>query len=263
MKTLTKYIPKANPDYHERVLADGDVVLGNEQTVLEMFHKDSVNLLLVGDASTGKNTAIDEFGARKNLPVIVIPFNGASTPESVLGQTVVDKDGKFKWSDGFLVQVAREGGIIVLDEINFCPQDIAGALHDVLANRRLTLTDKDGGEVIHLHKNCWIVATMNPPEYEGTRELNLAFEDRFQILRYDYNEEFEKNLLKDDKFYEIVKRLRESYQEGEIEKPVTTRMLLRFVNNRKVFGVEQAKTLFTWSYKPKERIAVKELLELC
>jgi len=229
--------------------------------ILLTAYKHRKNTLLEGPTGSGKTMAIRWLARRLRVPYMRVNLNGGTTVEDLVGQWIY-KDGKFVWSDGVLVRMMRHGGIFVADEINAAPTEILFVLNSILDDeRKIVLTQKDG-EVVTACDDFWFVATMNPENlYEGTKMLNEALRDRFQVvLEYDYSREVEKKLELTDDLLEIAKMLRE--RNDEIRTPVSTRSLVQFKENCELFGLRLAREIFIQKFHIDERKIVREILNL-
>ena len=261
-------IPKQNDHYISRKIGDiNDFEFLKKcfQHNQDVFDKKSgkwKNIMIVGETGSGKSFFARAFAAKMKLPYKRINLNGATTPEDLCGQFIPKIDRSFGWQDGWLTLFMRDGGILVLDELNMASADILAILNSVLDDERsLTLTQKDG-EIINAHRNFFAICTMNL-HYEGTKELNLALKDRFSdIIVFDYEKKIEGNLLKNKKIIQFAEKLRDSYKKGEIMNPVSTRSLIYFADNFKNYGEYTAIEIFSNRFEETEKNVVKELWKI-
>jgi len=153
----------------------------------------------------------------------------------------------------------KEGGVLVIDEINMASADILALFNSVTDDeRKLVLTD-NGGEHVYACKNFRLIATMNP-SYEGTKELNDSLRSRFSVVELGYNESVEKKLKIDEKVRTLAKKLRDS---EEITTPVATRALLRFMKQLTYnSGDKIARGIFINGFNEYERPVVTEMIKL-
>ena len=92
----------------------------------------------------------------------------------------------------------KEGNMLYLDEINAAEADVLLRLDEALDDRRQVVLKESGGEVITAKKSWFVIATINPLNHVGTKELPPQLLSRFPIrLRMDYPPE--------EKELEIVK----------------------------------------------------------
>lgn len=104
----------------------------------------------------------------------------------------------------------RNGGILLLEEMNATGQEVWFALHGLLdGSRALVLVEKDN-EVVHQHPWCRIYSTFNPAEYPalypGTKELSAAYLRRWASVRVGFaSRDVERTILV-TRFPEIAER---------------------------------------------------------
>lgn len=226
--------------YHERVQE-------GEQTDVEIVTRAlelGMNVVLKGEPGVGKSFLIRYLCAQTNRPLYRMTLSETTYKEDLVGQLhlVSGPDGETvtEWVDGPLTKAAREGGILLLDEINAADANTVAALNAVMEGRNTrSLTIPQTGEQIVPHEEFRVAATANPG-YQGTYELNDAFEDRFRHIKLDYlpvDVEVDLVLSRSGldrgregeirRLVEFAGRLREAYSEGELSTPITTRELVR------------------------------------
>lgn len=231
--------------------------------MLEKAYRRKSNVLVTGETGTGKTACVNHFAYANKLPYARINLNAGTTVEDLLGHWVPTTDKSYKWQDGVLTTFVRYGGVMNLDELNACPAEIMFCLHSLTdKSRSLTLTNKDG-EVIRAHPNFFLVACMNPSDYEGTKLLNAAFKSRFRIkLKFSYDPKIEQQLVKDDSLHRIAAKLRVMKEKGELVTPVSTRELIYFKENEEDFGRKEAIEQFLNCFEDYEREAIKNVVEM-
>jgi nitric oxide reductase NorQ protein/cobaltochelatase CobS len=203
-----------------------------------------MNVVLKGPPGVGKSFLTRYVCAMTNRPLYRVTLSETTYREDLLGHLhLVSSDtGETvtEWIDGPLTRAVREGTILLLDEINAADANTVAALNAVMEQRATrSLTIPQTGEQITPHEEFRVVATSNPG-YQGTYELNDAFEDRFRHVKLSYLPEsveveliFDRTNLdrgKEEQITELVSfasRLREAYVDGELSTPVTTRELVR------------------------------------
>lgn len=253
-KDIPSLIPHRVKKYVRR-----KITVGKEDIqVLEQAYKCRQNTLLIGPTGAGKTHAIRVVAKKLEIPYVRLNLNRMTTPEDFVGQWVPKKGGGYKWNDGILTRFMRHGGVVVVDEINAAPPEILFVLHSVTDDeRQIVLTQKDG-EVVKAHPDFWFVATM-APEYYGTKKLNQALKDRFEVvLQYPYDTNIERELLKDQWLVRASEELR---AEEKIKTPVSTRMLLQFEKNQEIYGTELAVEMLISKFEAGEQKLVREILE--
>lgn len=234
-------VPRIAQDaYHHREREDGRTDVEVVTRALEL----GMNVVLKGPPGVGKSFLARYVCAQTNRPLYRQTLSETTYREDLVGHLhlVSSTSGETvtKWIDGPLTRAAREGAILLLDEINAADANTVAALNAVMEQRETrSLTIPQTGEQITPHEEFRVIATANPG-YQGTYELNDAFEDRFRHVKLEYLPEpleveliFDRTELdasKEPKIEELVSfagRLREAYMDGELSTPVTTRELVR------------------------------------
>jgi len=253
---MKKLVPKNNGYISRRIGKTTDSKL------LENMYSKKYNLLIVGETGCGKTHAVRDFCYKKKLPYKRINLNGGTTAEDLFGQYVPTENNGFKWVDGWMTLLVKNGGVLVLDEINGCSAEILFAIHSLADDERnITITQKDG-EIVQAHKDFWLVATMNP-DYEGTKPLNVALRDRFRIIEWDYDKKVEEKLKIPDEIIDIAGKLRTMYKQGEITTPVSTRCLIQYKEDLELFDEKTAQYFFLNKFvNSDDKQAVEEVINL-
>lgn len=252
--TLKELVPKTDKKYIAQKL-------GNS-TDLEIIRKtiqNKLNSLLLGETGTGKTHCLRHLAYQMEIPYMRVNLNGGTTPEDLIGQWIPKKDGPgFEWADGVMTKMIRHGGLLVVDEINAANAEILFILHSLLDDeRKVVLVQKDG-EVVTAHTDFVFAATMNPTGYEGTKQLNLALFDRFDVVI-----EFKNNAERfaPQNMREAVRKIKEGIAAGNIMGTISTRGIQQFIKNRELFGLDVAKEMFLQKFERLGREVVEHLLD--
>ena len=84
----------------------------------------------------------------------------------------------FEWVDGPLVEAMKGGHLLLIDEINMASDSVLERLNSVLEPEK-TLTISELNVCIESQDGLVIVATMNPGNDHGKKELSPALRNRF------------------------------------------------------------------------------------
>jgi cobaltochelatase CobS len=148
-------------------------------------------LLLTGPTGVGKTSLIRQVAARLYWPVQEVTCHGRMEFADLLGGFQL-MQGETRFVHGPLAIAAREGHLLILNEIDLMdPAELAG-LNDSVEGAPLVIA-QNGGEVIRPHRKFRVIATGNSAGagdstglYQGVLRQNLAFLDRFRVLRVSY-----------------------------------------------------------------------------
>jgi cobaltochelatase CobS len=148
-------------------------------------------LLLTGPTGAGKTSLIRQVAARLYWPVQEVTCHGRMEFADLLGGFQL-RQGETRFVHGPLAVAAREGHLLILNEIDLMdPAELAG-LNDIVEGAPLVIA-QNGGEVIRPHRKFRVIATGNSAGagdstglYQGVLRQNLAFLDRFRVLQVSY-----------------------------------------------------------------------------
>ena len=218
-----------------------------------------INVLIYGPTGPGKTTAVEAWAAARGLRMATVSGNASMESRQLFGGFIPDGDGGYGWIDGPVTDVVRNGGVLLLDEMNFISPKIYTTLYPLTDGRRsITLLDHMG-ETIVAHEDLTIFATMNP-DYIGTTPLNFAMRNRFDIqLSWDYDDAVESKLVSSKALLVLTKQLRAEAAKGQYETPISTNMLMeisKFIQNPKL-GYEFAVENFIAHFSADEQASVR------
>ncbi|QUC65457.1 AAA family ATPase [Nitrosopumilus sp. K4] len=176
---MMEMVPKGTPPY----LDNGEHYVERIARALAYFKQ----CALIGPSGTGKTHIVYLVSELSGLPLWEINCGLQTSVFDLFGRYV--GLGKENWIDGLITSWVRHGGILYLDEANMMKQDIATKLNPILDTRgHMVLTEKDN-ELIHRHKNAFLIISMNPfsSEFAGTKPINAAMRRRMSVwLNFDY-----------------------------------------------------------------------------
>jgi len=267
MENKSLFVPslESTSHYIERTFA-GEI---NETQMYDFALENKMNILLQGEAGTGKTTSAMAYASKRKMNFFAIPSNNAIDFTQLIGGLFPDENGKLKWVDGAVTKIVREGGLLLINELNNAPKNLSQYLMSLLDDRRcITLMSHDN-EVIKAHPDLLVVADMNP-FYRGTTLLNEAWKDRFEIkLNYNYDNAIEKQIVTSVSLLELANGMRSTSRNDHgssnpstiFETPVSTRILKTFEKLAKGLSYDFASDVFVNNFSDDERPAVRMLLE--
>lgn len=232
------------------------------------------NVLIKGPTGPGKTLLCRAYCALRGIPFVNINPGTAIEPSMLTGKEVL-RNGSTIWADGILTAALRRGDcLILMDEVNFWPPGVTGAVHSLTDDQRyLYLYDhlietetpegvKASAEIVHAAADTLIVAAYNP-RYEGTFRPNQAFENRFAVhFRWDYSTSVESKLVSLPTLKNIAAELRKLHANGEIAVPISTNKLIFFQKLADDLGIGAAIDNFLSYFDGSEHDAVKNVFTL-
>jgi MoxR-like ATPase len=226
--------------------------------MLDIIKANNQNLLIRGHAGSGKTMCIVAWASSREYRYYNISSNIGLEPSHLFGMwTPTENAGVFKWQDGPVTDLVRNGGVLLLNEIDFMPERITTVLFGLLDDRREIQLLENGGEVIKAHPDLVVIGDHNP-NYRGSRPMNQAWKDRFaHKWDFEYDKAIEKKLIGNAMLIEVANQLREQHERGEIDTPISTRGLEAFVKNTKTVNLDYAIETYLNSFADDEREAVK------
>jgi MoxR-like ATPase len=208
-------------------------------------------VLLIGETGTGKTSLIREQAIERKQPLSRFNLTGETTVDEFVGKYELE-GGKTVWRDGLLLTAMKEGKWLVVDEINVALPEILFVLHSLLDDDKFVTVSNHLGEVVKPHKDFRFFGTMNPvDEYAGTKELNKAFQSRFNmILKVNYPDNVtEAKIVQDkagveeataNKMADVAVALRKAKADDKIFYTCSTRDLIQWGLLVEDLGLEDA-----------------------
>jgi len=233
----------------------------NNLTDFEIYdyaNANDMNILIEGHAGSGKTMSVQAFASARGMRYFNVACHIGLEASHLIGRWIPTADGHFRWQDGAVTEIVRNGGVLLFNEINFAPERFLTFIFSLLDYRREIQLMENGGEVIKAHPDLLIVADMNP-DYRGTRPLNQALADRFAVrLSFPYDKPIEQKLLGNKALVDMANQLRDEFNKGTLLTPVSTRALVAFVKHAKQFGMDFATYTYVNSFEgDEERSAVR------
>lgn len=211
-------------------------------------------IFITGLSGNGKTTMVEQICAKLNREMYRVNITKQTDEDDLLGGFRL-VNGETVWCDGPVVRAMKQGGVLLLDEIDLASHNIM-CLQPVLEGKGIFL--KKTGEWVKPASGFTIFATANTKgkgsddgRFIGTNILNEAFLDRFSVtMEQEYapkNVEkkivckiMDKHDAKDVDFAEkLVKwadSIRQCFYQDAVDEIITTRRLGDIVTAYSVFG---------------------------
>ncbi len=147
------------------------------------------NIFLFGPQGVGKSLAGiigAEIAGYAKDEIFVDKFYEGIQADHLVGGYVPLESGGFRWQESKFIAAVKKAlatgkALWICEEINFVKAGISGVLHDLLEPVGGCI-ELENGEKIAVPKTLKVIATCNPA-FAGTKEMNPALLDRFQILQ--------------------------------------------------------------------------------
>jgi nitric oxide reductase NorQ protein/cobaltochelatase CobS len=229
--------------------------------VLDVAMQNDQNVLIKGHAGSGKTMCALAYASARGHRYYNVSSHIGVEPSQLFGKWNPTSDGHFAWQDGAVTDLVRNGGVLLLNEVNFLPERVSTVIFSLLDDRReIQLMDKDG-EIVKAHPDLLVIADMNP-NYRGTRELNQAFNDRFaHHLEFPYDPSIEKKLIPNSAIRDMASQLRVAFESDELTTPISTRSLVAFTRNIETLGLDYAVASYVQTFPAREQQPVKLVLD--
>ncbi|KAF7683284.1 Midasin [Astathelohania contejeani] len=173
-------------------------------------------IMLEGEPGVGKTSIVLALAKKMGIPVIRINLSDQTELSDLVGSYLPTPKG-ICFVESQFVCVLRNGGWIILDEVNLCTQSVIEGLNSVLDYRK-RLIHPEG--IVEVNNKTRIFATMNPPkDGNGRKGLPRSFLDRFVRIRMEeYSSEDIKLIINDEINESIIKNkgLRECIRVKEL-----------------------------------------------
>ena len=181
------------------------------------------NVLLVGEAGAGKSKIVQQVAKYAGLDFYPLSIGAQTTKSDLMGY--MDAMGKYVTTG--VREAFEKGGILLLDEIDAGNANTLTILNNLLSNDEIAFADK----VVKKNPAFICICTANTYgkgatiEYVGRNRLDSATLDRFIILNIGYDKNIEKTICNNDKYLNIINKLRENAEKYAIKIIISPRAI--------------------------------------
>lgn len=180
-------------------------------TGLEALGKDTVNFFMTGKPGTGKTTIAKALAAAYQLPFYSVPIQ-KGTEEGTFQGLLKARDGKFEFCSTDFLNAFKNGGVIVLEELNLAdPAILSGAIGQAVEAPYMIMEDEL--RPVYRHPLCIIIGTFNVGT-AGSKEINPMLSSRFYqtyLVDDPSEDEFVERLMKFDCDKKTAKKVYNAY----------------------------------------------------
>lgn len=203
--------------------------------VLQLVHQ-GLNVMLVGPAGSGKTMLAGSIATALDRPLTMISCSAGMSEAQLLGRLLpLGEGGAFRYVESPFIQAYREGGVILLDEMDAADANLLLVINAALANGGVTVEARVASGLesyVKRHANTVIIAAANTwgngadTQYVGRGALDVSTLDRFYRVSVDYDTDLEKDLA-DSETVRWVHDTRRQARGAKLRRVVSTRMLTR------------------------------------
>ena len=184
----------------------------NAMCVMRALQIEDKAILLEGSPGVGKSVLIEAMSTVLGYEFLRINLSDETDMMELMGSNDPVEDGApgmFEWKDGAFLTAVKNGGWVLLDEINLASQSLLEGLNSILDHRReVYVSDMD--QVVRCHPNFRLFAAQNPMlQGGGRRGLPQSFINRFSLV-YVRENSFDDIAL-------IAKRVSREISDGTVE----------------------------------------------
>lgn len=199
----TRFTPKVVPYSFDEETLTRLILWAAAGSIPEGFFKASMKraTYVYGPTGAGKTALAEAFASRTGRSMFTVQCSDETTLSDLFGSWKLCGPDGMKWIYGKVCQWAKTpNSILLLDEWDQLPPQIQMGLNGVLDGKPIFLDQT--GEMIAIAPGCLILATGNTngsgsaggnggsaAGYRGTKRMNIASIDRFNVMFTTYMEE--------------------------------------------------------------------------
>jgi hypothetical protein len=245
----------------------GRIIHGKtEQELYDYARAEQQNVLLTGEAGTGKTSSARNYAATHRLPFVTIECTQQIDQSVTQGRFVpTGKGSEAIWRYSQLATAIQQPSVILINELSRMSPKAASLFLRLLQERQLVIEPMN--QVIKVHPDVLFIADQNMGYgYNGAQKQDAALVDRFNVkVEFTYDTEIEKKFIPSPTLLEFATAIRSASElNDEFSVPMSTRILQNFVRQAKALGMKFAVESMLNNY-PKsdgERDAIKMRLDV-
>jgi cobaltochelatase CobS len=181
------------------------------------------NVMLVGPAGSFKTSSAEKAAEALNLEFYMTSVGMQTSKADLLGY----QDAHGNTVRTHLRNAYENGGLFLLDEVDAGNANVLTVINALLANNVAAFPDK----MVRRHKDFRFVAAGNTfgrgadRQYVGRNQLDAATLDRFVVLYWDYDEDFEMTVAGTDQseWVRYVQKVRKAVERAKVRYIVSPR----------------------------------------
>jgi MoxR-like ATPase len=233
----------------------------DETFIYDVARREQRNVLLTGDAGTGKTSSARNYAAERGLPFVTIECTQQITDSVTQGRFVPTGVGNStKWKYSQLATAIQRPSVILINELTRMTPKAASLFLRLLEERELLIEPLN--EVIKVHPDVLFIADQNTGlGYTGTTKQDAALVDRFaDKLEFHYDTAIEAKFIPSPTLLTFASSIREASDlNDEFTTPMSTRILKNFIAQARSLNFAFAVTslLANFTKMDGEREAVK------
>ena len=211
------------------------------------------NILMVGPSGSGKTFLAGKLAEALGFQFAAQSCSAGMSESQLTGWLLPVKDGgTFQYVPSPFVNLYENGGVYLLDEIDASDPNTLVFINTALAGDSFYLPQRFDNPEIKKHKDFVCVAAANTlglgasEMYTGRERLDAATLDRFRagVVKVDYSDKVEEALVHEE-ILDIGREIRKVIKQNDLERIVSTRVLLDITRQRKELMWSLAKV---WSF---------------
>lgn len=202
----------------------------SEDKVYDYARNTQQNVLLTGDAGTGKTSSARHYAASHQLPFVTIECTQQIDQSITQGRFVpTGVSNSVSWKYSQLATAIQQPSVILINELTRMTPKAASLFLRLLEERELLIEPLN--EVIKVHPDVLFIADQNTGiGYTGTSRQDNALVDRFNIkLEFHYDTNIESKFIKSPALLEFATAIRQAAENNDqFSVPLSTRALINF-----------------------------------